>query len=150
MGTENGEVRVFALEFLVGVPVDHRQVVVVVLLADKAPGVLAEGPDLVLEGLGPAHQLGLIEDPVHHLHDLVPDLYPDADIHGAGSVGNVVLRAEVLQPVRPPAARGHHRVLGGDLLVRPPVGNGDAFAGVVLQDEILALPAEEDFHPVLL
>ena len=64
--------------------VDNGEVVVVVLLADKAAGILAEGADLVLEGLGIAHQLGLVQHPVHGLHDLVADLHPDADVHGAG------------------------------------------------------------------
>ena len=96
MGAQDGEVRVVALQVLVGVAVHHRQVVVVVLLADEAAGVLAEGADLVLEGLGIAHQLGLVQHPVHHLHDLVADLHPDADVHGARLVGDVVLGAELL------------------------------------------------------
>jgi hypothetical protein len=39
------------LSFLVGVPVHDGEVVVVILLADEAAGILAEGADLVLEGL---------------------------------------------------------------------------------------------------
>ena len=38
-----------------------------------------------------AHQLGLVQHPVHHLHDLVADLHPDADVHSAGGVGDVCL-----------------------------------------------------------
>ena len=34
-------------------------------------GILAEGPDLILERPGPAHQLGLVQHAVHRLHDLV-------------------------------------------------------------------------------
>ena len=86
--------------------VDHGQVVVVVLLADKAARVLAEGADLVLERLGIPHQLRLVEHPVDRLHHLVAHLHPHADIHRARLVGDVVLRAQALQPVRPPAAGG--------------------------------------------
>ncbi len=150
VGAEDGQVCVVTFIILIRMSVDHRQIVVIVLLADEAAGVLAEGPDLVLEGLGPAHQLGLVEHPVHHLHDLVPDLHPDADVHSARGVGDVVLRAELLQPVRPPAARGDDGVPGVNLEVLAPVGDRDALADVVLQDQVLALVAEENFHAVLL
>ena len=150
VGAQDGEVRVVALQVLVGVAVHHRQVVVVVLLADEAAGVLAEGADLVLEGLGIAHQLGLVQHPVHHLHDLVADLHPDADVHGAGGVGDVVLGAELLQPVGAPAAGGHHGVLGVDLQVGLAVGDGHALADLVLQDQVAALIAEVHLHPVVL
>ena len=51
VGAEYGEVRVVALELLVGVSVDDGEVVVVVLLADEAAGILAERANLVLERL---------------------------------------------------------------------------------------------------
>ena len=56
MAAQNGQIGVVAFQLLVAVAVDHRQVVVVVLLADEASGILAEGPDLVLEGPGPAQK----------------------------------------------------------------------------------------------
>ena len=150
MGAEDREIRVVAFEVLIGVAVDHRQVVVVVLLADEAAGVLAEGPDLVLKGLGPAYQLGLVQHPVHHLHDLVAHLHTDADVHSAGGMGDVVLGAELLQPVRPTAARGHHRVLGIDLHIRLPVGDGDPLAHILFQNQVAALVAEIHLHTVFL
>ena len=55
VGAEDGQIGVVAFQLLVAVAVDHRQIVVVVLLAHKAPGILAEGAHLVLEGPGVAH-----------------------------------------------------------------------------------------------
>ena len=143
-------VGVVALLLLVGVAVDHRQVVVIVFLTDKAAGVLAEGTDLVLEGPGIAYQLGLVQDPVYGLHDLIADLHTDTDIHSAGGVGDVVLGAELFQPVGTPAAGGHHGVLGVDLHVHLAVGHGNAPADVLLQNQVAALIAEVHLHPVLL
>lgn len=64
MGAEYGEVRVVALELLVGVSVDDGKVVVIVLLADEAAGILAERANLVLERLGIADELRLVENVV--------------------------------------------------------------------------------------
>ena len=150
MGAENGQVGVVALLLLVGVAVDHRQVVVVVFLTDKAAGVLAEGTDLVLEGPGIAYQLGLVQDPVYGLHDLIADLHTNTDIHSAGGVSNVVLRAELFQPVGATAAGGHHGVLGIDLHIHLAVGHGDALTDVVFQDQVAALIAEVHLHAVFL
>ena len=132
MGAENRKVGVVALHLLVGVAVDHRQVVVVVLLTDKSTGILAESTDFVLKGLGVPHQFGLVQHPVHRLHNLVADLYPDTDVHSAGSVGDVVLSAELLQPIRPPAASGHHRVLGVNLQVRLSIRDQHTLTDVIL------------------
>ena len=150
MGAEDGEVGIVALHLLEGVAVDHGQIVVIVLLTDKAAGILAEGTHLVFEGPGIAHQLGLIQHPVHRLHDLVADLHPDADIHGAGGMGNIVLRAELFQPICAPAAGGHHGVLCIDLHVHLAVGHGNALADVVFQNQIAALIAEVHLHAVFL
>ena len=65
-------------------------------------------------------------------------------------MGDVVLRAELLQPVRAPAAGGDHGVLGVDLQVHLAVGDGDALADVALQNEVLALIAKVHLHAVLL
>ena len=46
---EYREVGVVGLEILVGVSVNYREIVVVVLLADEAAGILAECPYLILE-----------------------------------------------------------------------------------------------------
>ncbi|MPM15871.1 hypothetical protein SDC9_62245 [bioreactor metagenome] len=65
-------------------------------------------------------------------------------------MGNIVLGAQTLQPVRTPAAGGHHGMLRQNLLLRLPVGNGNALAHVVLQNDVGALIAKQDFHPMLL
>ena len=57
MGAENCKVGVVALELLEGVSVNNGKVVVIVLLADKAAGILAEGSDLVFERLRIADEL---------------------------------------------------------------------------------------------
>ena len=49
---ENGEVRVRALHFLERVAVHDGETVVVILLRNKAAGILAERADLVLERRG--------------------------------------------------------------------------------------------------
>ena len=49
---QDGHVGVGGFFLLVGVPVDHCQVVVVIFLAHKAAGILAEGAHLVFEGAG--------------------------------------------------------------------------------------------------
>ena len=149
VGTENGQVGVVAFELLVAVAVDHRQVVVVVLLADEAAGVLTEGADLVLKRLGVPHQLGLIEHPVDGLHHLAAHLHPHADVHGAGLVGDVVLGAQALQPIRPPAAGGDDGALRQNLLLLPPPADPDPQAGLPVQNQVRALIAEQHLHPVL-
>ena len=150
VGAENGQVGVVALLLLVGVAVDHRQVVVIVFLTDKAAGVLAEGADLILEGPGITHQLGLVQDPVYGLHDLIADLHTDTDIHSAGGVSDVVFRAELFQPVGTPAAGSDHGVLGVDLHVHLAVGHGNALADVIFQNQVAALVAEVHLYAVLL
>ena len=99
VGDEDGEVGVFALLLLEAVAVDHGEVVVVVFLRHEAAGVLAEGADLVLPRLRVADELGLVQHLVDLFHDLVAALDADADVHGAGLMGNVVLGAELFQPV---------------------------------------------------
>ena len=150
MGAENREVRVVALFLLVGVSVHHGQIVIVILLTDKAAGVLAERANLVLKGPGIAHQLRFVEHPVHGLHDLVADLHANADVHSTGCVGDVVLRAELFQPVRAPAAGGHHGVLGVNFQIDLAVGHGNAPADVLLQNQVAALIAEVHLHAMLL
>ena len=149
VAAQDGQIGVVAFQLLVAVAVDHRQVVVVVLLADKTSGILAEGPDLILERPGPAHQLGLVQHAVHRLHDLVAHLYPHADIHRAGLMGDAVLGAQVLQPVRPPASRGDDRVAAADLPLLFAVGDLDAQTDRVLQDQVGTLIAEQHLHAVL-
>ena len=51
MRAKNCKVGVVALELLERMAVNHRKVVVVILLADKAARILAEGSDLVFERL---------------------------------------------------------------------------------------------------
>ena len=152
MRAEDGDVGVRALEVcaLEGVAVHDGEVVVVVLLAHDSAGVLAEGTDLVLEGPGIAYQLGLVQDPVYGLHDLIAHLHTDTDIHSAGGVSDVVLGAELFQPVGTPAAGGHHGVLGVDLHVHLAVGHGNALADVIFQNQVAALVAKVHLYAVLL
>ena len=147
---QDGEVGVLALELLIAVPVDDGEVVVVVLLRHEAAGVLAEDADFVLERRGIADEFGLVQHAVDLFHDLVAHLYPDADVHYAGSVGDVVHRTHLLQPVRAAAAGGD------DGLVREQfaravlrVLDDDALADVLLKDDVVALRAEYHLHAVV-
>ena len=51
MRTENGQVGVAGLLYLIGMAVDQGQVIVVILLAHKTARILAEGTHLVAPGL---------------------------------------------------------------------------------------------------
>ena len=52
VGAEDGEVGVVALEVLVGMSIHHRQVVIIVLLADEAAGIWQKVRTLFLKGFG--------------------------------------------------------------------------------------------------
>ena len=149
VGAEDGHVGVLRLLILEGVAVDHGQVVVVVLLGHIAARVLAEGADLIFEGGRVADELGFVEDVVDLLHDLVAHFHPHADIDSAGLMLDAVLGAQALQPVRAPAAGGHHGVSGQELGLSVAVGQQYAPAQAVFNDEVAALPAEKDLHAAL-
>ena len=149
VAAEDREVGVAALEFLVAVSVDHGEVVVVILLADKAAGVLTEGAHLVPVGLGVADQLGFVEHAVDGLHDLVAHLDTDANVHCAGLMGDVMFCAEAFQPVRAAPSGGDDRMVAVNLLGVRTVGNVDAFADLVFQNEVPALVAKQDLHAVI-
>ena len=149
MRAENGEVRVRALHFLERVAVHDGETVVVILLRNKAAGILAERADLVFERRGIADELGLIEHLVDGLHDLIAHLDAHTDIHGAGLVGDAVLGAERFKPVRTAAARGDDRAPGFDLALLFAVGDDAAETGLVFEPEIKALPTEDQLHAVL-
>ena len=123
---EDGQVGVLALLLLEAVAIDHGQIVVVVLLSHKAAGVLAEGAHLVLPGLGVADELGLVQHLVHLFHDFVAALHAHADVNGAGLVGDVVLGADLLQPVGAAAARADDYSVGIDSMGFLVLGSPDA------------------------
>ena len=146
---QNRQVGVVALDVLEAVAVYHCQVIVVVFLGDKAAGILAEGADLVLPGVGIADQLALIQDIVDGLHDLVAAFDADTDVHGAGLVGDAVLGAELFQPVGTAAAGGNDDLLGMDLPLGTVLPDDDAGAGVAVQQNVLALGGEHHLHTVV-
>jgi hypothetical protein len=152
VGAEDGEVGVVGLEVFVGMTVHDGEVVVVVFLADEAARVLAERAHLVFKRLRIADQLGLVEHAVDKLHDLVAHLDPDADVHGAGLVGDAVFLADLFHPVRAAPSGRDHDVGGEDLKVfmaSADLDRGDAGADVPLQDNIGALVFKQDLHAVL-
>ena len=95
VGAQDRQVGIVRLQFLIGMAVNHRQVVVVILLGHKAARVLAEGAHLVFERLGITYELGFVENVVYLLHNLVSHLYPHAYIHRARSVGDSVFFARL-------------------------------------------------------
>ena len=149
VGDQNRKVGVLALFLLEAVAVDHGKVVVVVFLRHKAAGVLAEGAHLVLPWLGVADELGLIQHLVHLFHDLVAALHAHTDVYGAGLVGNVVLGADLFQPVRTAAAGANDhgiRIHRPDLIA---VLQQYALALLILKDDVLALGIEQHLHAVV-
>ena len=151
VGDEDGQVGVLALLLLEAVAIDHGQIVVVVLLSHKAAGILAEGAHLVLPGLGVADEFGLVQHLVHLFHDLVAALHAHADVNGAGLVGDVVLGADLLQPVGTAAARADDHSIGINSMGFLVLGSLDehALALLVLQDDVLTLGAEQHLHTVV-
>ena len=145
---EYGEVCVIALELLVGVSVDDGEIVVVVLLADEAAGILAERANLVLERLGIADELRLVENVVDLLHDLVSYLDAHADIDCAGLMGDIMLSAELFEPVRAAAPCRYYGVLREYLYVLLALADIDALAAVAVEDYIVALVAEKHIDAV--
>ena len=97
----------------------HSQVIVVILLAHKAPRILAEGPDFIFKWFWVSDELGLIEHIVDPLHDFIPHLHPDADIHCSRFMGDLMLCAKPFQPIRSSAPSGNHHILSKNLLALP-------------------------------
>jgi len=150
MGDEDGEVGVLALLLLEAVAVDDGEVVVVVLLRHEAAGVLAEGAHFVFPGLRVADELGLIEHLVHLFHDFVAALDADADVHGAGLVGDVVLGTDLFEPVGAAAAGADdHGVAVDGPGFAAALTQQHALALLVLEDDVLTLGGEEHLHAVV-
>ena len=129
--------------------VDHGQMVVVILLADKTAGILAKSAHLVFKGLGITNQLGLIQHVVHLLHDLVAHFHPHTDIHRTRLMSDSVAGAQLLQPVGAPAAGGNYRMLRPDVLLLPALSDGNARTAFAFQQQILTVPPEQDLHTVI-
>ena len=96
VGAENRNIGVVGFQLLVGVTVHNGEPGVVIFLTHKAAGILTEGANLVLEGLRIADELRFVENAVDRLHDLIPNLDANADVNGAGLMGNPVLGADAL------------------------------------------------------
>ena len=142
VGNKNGKICVVGFKFLVGVTVDYGKIVVIVFLADKTARILAESANLVLERLGIADELRLVENVVDLLHDLVSYLDAHADIDCAGLMGDIMLSAELFEPVRAAAPCRYYGVLREYLYVLLALADIDALAAVAVEDYIVALVAE--------
>jgi hypothetical protein len=59
---QNRQVGVGALLFFIRMTIDHREIVIVILLGHETPWILAEGPNLVFEGRGIADEFGFIKN----------------------------------------------------------------------------------------
>ena len=114
--------------------VDNGQAVLVVLRGNLSGWVGAEGADLVIKGGGVVYQLGFIQVLIEELHDLVPYLNADADVHGPYLGFNAMVTADVGEPVGAFASDGSYnlRRVIGLILIRD-----DAFHRVALDDDIL-------------
>ena len=84
--------------------VDDRQIVVVIFLADKTARILTEGTDLVFERLRIADELRFIQNLIDILNDFIPDLHAHTDIDCARLMRDVMLIAQLFQPVRTASA----------------------------------------------
>ena len=149
-GGEHRDVGVVGLALLVAVAVDHRQAAVVVLLAHKSARVLAEGADLVAEGVGAAHQFALVEHVVDGLHDLVAHLHAHAQVAGAGRVLDAVARAGGVEPGGAAAAGRNDGLLRADLVAAARVAHHRATADAVLDQQLIAFRGEDELHARIL
>ena len=143
---QNGQVGVAGFQILVAVTVDDRQVIVIVFLRDKAAGVLAEGADLVLPRVGVTDQLAFVQNLVDGLHDLVAALHTHTNINGAGLVGNVVLGAQLFQPICTAAAGGNHNLVGAQLAALTLFGDHNALALAAFQQNVVTFGVEQHLH----
>ena len=144
MRAKNRHIGVRALLLFIRMAIHDREIVVVVLLGDETPGVLAEGADLVFERSGVTYQLRFIKDRVELFHHFVADFDPHAHIDGSGLMGDIVFRADFLKPIGAPSSRGDHDIFGHDLLLIPIAGFMDdrTRAGALLENDVVALIAE--------
>ena len=149
VGHQNGKVGVRTLLFLEAVAVDHGKVVVVVFLRHKAAGVLAEGAHLVFPRLRVADELGLIQHLVHLFHHLIAALHTHADVHRAGLVGDVVLCAELFQPVCSAASSADDHLVRVHGQQAVAVLQQHALAAFLFQNDVLALGIEAHLHAVV-
>ena len=129
--------------------VDHRQVVVVILLSHKAARVLAEGAHLVLKGLWIANELAFVQGLVDLFHHLIAALHAHTDVYGARLVGNVVLGTDLLQPLSAATAGGHNGMIRPDLPLGAVFRQDHALALGAGEDNIVALHAKDDLYPIL-
>ena len=149
VGTQNRKVGILRFQVLIGMAVYHRQIVIVIFLAYKAARILAESTHLVLKRKRIADELRLIKNVVHILHDLVADLHTHADIHRSGHMGDVMLLAELFQPVGSLSSGSHNHVLRVDhllvcLLCR--ILQNRSFTDIVLHNQIPAVAAKQNLH----
>ena len=96
-----------------------------------------------------ADQLRFVKRAVDDLHDLVATLDAHADVHRAGRMGDVVLRAQLFEPIRAAAAGRDHDLAS---LHRPHMGlvaQGDAGTHRAVDQEVLAFRFEQDLDAVV-
>ena len=143
---QNGKVGIVGLAFLIGMSVDDRQVIIVILLTHEPAGVLAEGTHLVFKGLRITDQLGFIQHAVDKLHDFVAHFHADADVNGAGLVCNVVLCALMLQPFGTAPSGCHDGVFGQALKAAGTALNPRAQTFPVLDNQFVARMLKINLH----
>ena len=138
------KIGIVGFQLLIGMSVDDGEIVVVILLTDKAAGILTEGAHLVFERLRIPDQLRLIQHRIDLFHNLVANLDAHADIDRARHVIDVVVCAGFFQPFRAAASRRHNGSRRKDFKGFLSVRNLHTEALAVLDDDIRALIAEKD------
>ena len=149
VGTQNRKVGILRFQVLIGMAVYHRQIIIVVFLADKTARILAEGADFILKGQRITDKLRLIENIVYILHDLVSHFHAHADIHGPRHMGDIMLLTELFQPVCSFSAGGHDHMIGiNHLFIRMLCGifQYSPFTDIVLHNQIPAVAAKQNLH----
>ena len=117
--------------------VDNGKVVVVVLLAYEAAGILAECPHLVFERSRISDELRFVENIVDLFDNLVPDLDTNADVNRSGQVGDIVLTADFFKPLCASASGCDYRMVGVYLHFNAfVVGNINALALFTVENNV--------------
>ena len=148
LGYQQSKIGIIGLHIprLVGMSIDYRQPVIVILCRHLSGRIGAEHPDLVVESRCVIHQLCFIQLFVQLLHDLIPDLYTDAYIHGAVSGLDAVFLADVGKPAGSFPAYAHHDLRSVKAFT---VFCHHAFCSSILYDQILNHRHKADLYALL-
>ena len=126
----------------------HRQIIVIIFLADKPSRILAECPHFILKRSRISDQLRLIQYLVDFFHNLITHFDTHADIYRAGFMRDVILCTKRLQPVRTAPSCCHYNMRRFiPLLFRASFsGQADSLTDILFHNQILTAAPKKHIH----